>query len=144
VFRLGEKSRRKLAAFLFVTSFILFALGIYVGYNLYTLKYGNPSDSKIVRENVTSYLKSEGFQSGDFIGAHYAYSEGVMNPTVYHGQFLIRFKDEPKVVYDYGVLKGSKKVVQFCQKEEIPDGYDTSKLKHNEKSCISIYAENVK
>ncbi|WP_147535959.1 DUF3139 domain-containing protein [Bacillus marasmi] len=111
----------------------------------YWLNYGNPIDKFIANRYVPKYLKNNGYSNDEILEAHYVDPKNLINKDFYHGHYLVRFQDEPEMNYYYGILKKSKKVKQFCERDwngatgvEPVDYYDKrNKSKHLEKDCVN-------
>lgn len=63
----------------------------------------------------------------------------------YYETYRVIFKDEPNMIYNYGIKKKGKSVTQFCEKEAEGDvkGFETEitgQTKHSEEKCVSRYS----
>jgi hypothetical protein len=112
----------------------------------YLLNFGNPIDKFIANRYVPDYFKKQGYTDEDIIEAHYVEPNNLINKDFYHGHYMVRFTDEPRMTYYYGVSKKEKKVKPFCERDwsgptseqESIDYYDKLyKSKHLEEDCVN-------
>ena len=108
---------------------------------LYILSNGNPYTKYIANKKVPSYLKEKGYVEDDFKKAHYIEPKHGTNKNFYNGHYMVIFKDEPDVIYYYGITKEEKQVKQFCERDKLSaygtyEGWiEESKTKHSEVKC---------
>ncbi|WP_343031591.1 DUF3139 domain-containing protein [Metabacillus lacus] len=109
---------------------------------LYVLNNGNPYERYLVSKYLPTHLEELGYSDEDILNQSYIETKHSINNSVYHGHYRVVFKDEPHLEYLYGVTRGRKNVVQFCEKEILISGERTTdKNNHSEKNCIG-YLDN--
>ena len=111
---------------------------------LYVLNNGNPILKFIANTNIPVYLEEKGIKDDELMASHYVEPKHLINKDFYHGHYMVHFKDEPEVIYYYGVLKKGMKVRQFCERDLVPateqsiDYYDKkTPSKHLETNCVN-------
>ncbi|RHW41164.1 DUF3139 domain-containing protein [Neobacillus notoginsengisoli] len=118
---------------------VLIIISIPAGF-LYVLNNGNPYTKLITSHYVPSYLEEKGYTEKDILDSHFVEPKHLINQDVYHGHYMVIFKDEPTTTYYYGVTKRGKKVVQFCEKDvQLSDGtmnISTERTMHSEEECL--------
>jgi Protein of unknown function (DUF3139) len=112
----------------------------------YLLNNGNPYTRYWTERQVPAHLEEQGYTEDDYVEAHWVLPNYRINKDIYTDGFVVRFKDEPNVIYTYGVKRHGKEVVQYCEKEigeaESDDTLHTAKsvdkpaAKHSESTCI--------
>ncbi|SNZ14169.1 Protein of unknown function [Terribacillus aidingensis] len=117
---------------------------------LYLLNNGNPYTRFWTEKQVPSHLAEQGYTDDDYLEAHWVLPNYRINKDIYTDGFVVRFKDEPNVVYTYGVKRHGKEVVQYCEKEigeaesddalQIVISMDEPSAKHSESTCIDSMA----
>jgi hypothetical protein len=117
---------------------------------LYLLNNGNPYTRYWTEKQVPAHLAEQGYTDNDYLEAHWVLPKYRINKDIYTDGFVVRFKDEPNVIYTYGVKRHGKEVVQYCEKEigeaESNDALQTAKsvvqssAKHSESTCIDSMA----
>jgi hypothetical protein len=137
-------TNKKFLINLIITFSIIF-LVFYLGLS-YILNYGNPYERYIVNKYIPDHLETMGYTDADIVKQSYIQPKHGINNSVYHGHYMVVFKDEPQLEYLYGVTKEGKEVVQFCEKETLIakstyGDMTTEKTNHSEKDCIG-YLEN--
>ena len=97
---------------------------------------------------MPAHLERMGYTDEDMVEQRMIAPKHGVNHSVYHQHYMVIFKDEPQLEYLYGVTKKGKKVVQFCEKNNVMDlngarsvEYTTEKTKHSESECIG-YLDN--
>jgi hypothetical protein len=135
--------------FLIITISIILIIILLVPFaTISILNYGNPYEKYIVNKYIPTHLETMGYTDDDLIKQSYIQPKHGINNSVYHGHYMVIFKDEPQLEYLYGVTKRGKNVVQFCEKETLiaKNTYGDmtiEKTNHSEKECIG-YLENRK
>lgn len=110
---------------------------------LYYLNNGNPYEYYWVDREVPKHFEDMGFKNEDFVYARSVTAKQEINDDYYQTHYIVMFKDEPTIEYQYGVKKRGKDVVQFCEKSimHAPNHYlDQTKDEtlHSEDSCDTI------
>lgn len=114
---------------------ILIIIGIPAG-AFYVLNYGNPYTKIITNNKVPKYLEEKGYKNSDIKEMVYTEPKHLINKDFYHGHYAVIFKNEPKIIYYYGVTKKGKKVYQFCEKTEDNKGFTKEVTEHSEDACV--------
>lgn len=112
---------------------------------MYVLNNGNPYYKFVVNQTIPSYIEEQGYSQEDIQSAGYYEPNYIVNKDYLHGHYEVVFKDEPNLIYFYGVKKWSHDVHQFCEKDEVLPGgaidINQKKTKHTENDCVS-YLDN--
>ncbi|QXE02836.1 DUF3139 domain-containing protein [Terribacillus sp. DMT04] len=113
---------------------------------LYLMNNGNPYTRFWTEKQVPAHLAEQGYTEDDYLEAYWVLPNYRINKDIYTDGFVVRFKDEPNVVYTYGVKRHGKEVVQYCEKEigeaesddalQIVKSMDEPSAKHSESTCI--------
>ncbi|MFC0561525.1 DUF3139 domain-containing protein [Halalkalibacter alkalisediminis] len=141
---MGLFTNKKL--FIIILSIIFIGIVLVPIVTIYFLNNGNPYEKYIVNKYIPAHLEKSGYTDDDIIKQSYIQPKHGINNSVYHGHYMVVFKDEPQLEYLYGVKKRGKKVVQFCEKktliaENTYQDMTTEKTNHSEKECIG-YLDN--
>jgi len=106
---------------------------------IYFLNNGNPYHRYLVNKYIPKHLEEQGYSDSDIAEQRYVDPKHTLNRKVYHGHYLVVFKDEPELQYFYGVTKFKKDVVQFCEKSGKNNESVTEKTHHSESECIDQF-----
>ena len=108
---------------------------------IYLLNKGNPYTKYMANKNVPVYLEEQGYKESDIEELHFVEPKHVINKDFYHGHYMVVFRDEPDVMYYYGLTKKDKQVKQFCEKDKLlPNGVIDifeGETKHSEEKCVN-------
>lgn len=131
-----------------ILSFILIGIAAAPFALIYILNNGNPYEKYIANKYIPAHLEKMGYTDEDIIKQSYVEPKYRINNSVYHGHYIVAFREEPQLEYLYGVTKRGKEVVQFCEKDTLIaqntyGAMTTEKTNHSEKECIG-YLENRK
>ncbi|RSD26889.1 DUF3139 domain-containing protein [Mesobacillus subterraneus] len=103
----------------------------------YVLNFGNPIIRALADHKIPEYLHGKGYEADEIQEMNYVEPKHLINSDVFHGHYKVIFKDEPDLVYYYGIVKKDRSVKQFCEKEmPVEKSLLSSYTKHSEKSCI--------
>lgn len=133
--------------FLIISFSIIFLVILLLPFaTIYFLNNGNHYEKYIVNKYIPTHLVAMGYTADDIIEQSYIQPKHMINNSVFHGHYMVVFKDEPELEYLYGVTKRGGNVVQFCEKEVLIEkntygDMTTEKTNHSQKECIS-YLEN--
>lgn len=107
----------------------------------YVLNNGNPYTKFIADKKVPKYLEEKGYTEPNIEESHYVEPKNLINKDLYHGHYMVTFKDEPDITYYYGITKRGKRIKQFCDKDKLSsDGVTYTvegETEHSEDKCIN-------
>lgn len=134
-----SKPRRKNLKKVLIVLFVILAILLTPKLVIYYLNNGNPYHKYLMNKYVPNHLEEQGYSDNDIIEQKYIDPKHPVNKKIYHGHYLVVFKDEPDLEYFYGVTKLKKRVVQFCEKSKNRSNYITEKTLHSESECITQF-----
>ncbi|MER2262142.1 MAG: DUF3139 domain-containing protein [Psychrobacillus sp.] len=105
----------------------------------YVLNNGNPYTNYLADKIVPVYLEEKGYTENDIEESHYVETKHIINNDFYQGHYMVIFRDEPDMMYYYGITKKGKQVKQFCEKDKT-DGVTNivvTETKYSEKKCVN-------
>lgn len=101
---------------------------------------GHPYSLLIINKQVKEHLKGFGYTKEDIAEAHYIQDNDLDDRLFYEGLYMVKYNDEPNVMYYYAVTKDTKTVKQMIEKEEILVNGEIkitkANRKHTEANCI--------
>lgn len=114
---------------------------VVVGFIVGLIGEGNVLERYKVKNTVNDYLMEKGYKESDIKEKEVVmlHKGNMREKEFYKSVYKVQFRDEPGVMYYYGVRKEDKEVVQFCEKLQKKDRgtmLDKGKTKHSEEHCV--------
>lgn len=104
---------------------------------IYLMNNGNPYERYLLDKYIPPHLEKMGYTDQEILDAHYAEEKDSNNAEYYHGNYMVKFKEEPNVTYYYGLSKKGKHVVQFCERDDETTHTINGPSIHSESLCVN-------